>query len=177
MDFNFNQTHFELFGLDPRFRIDVARLDNRYRDIQSQVHPDKFAHASDVEKRLSMQWATHANEAYQTLKSPLQRARYLLHLNGVSTQEETNTAMSPDFLLQQMEWREGIGDAKMTNDVDALEHLQTRLRHETLAMQERLAKLIDDEKKYEAAAEQVRMLRFMEKLREEINDALESIDA
>ncbi|MGC7990846.1 Fe-S protein assembly co-chaperone HscB, partial [Salmonella enterica] len=90
-----------------------------------QAHPDKFAHASDAEKRVAMQWATRANEAYQTLKNPLKRARYLCELHGVDLQTESNTAMAPAFLMQQMEWRETLDDAKAGKDIDALEQLNT----------------------------------------------------
>ncbi len=174
---DFNQNFFELFGIAPAYRVDPIRLEQAFRDIQAQVHPDKFAHASDAERRLSMQWATQANEAYQTLKQPLGRARYLLHLNGVELHEETNTAMSPAFLMQQMEWREAIGEAKAAGDVPGLEHLSAKLRAEIAAQQQQLAELLDNDKNFQRAAEVVRELKFMEKLREEINHALEALDA
>ncbi len=82
---------FSLFELPRGFRLNLSELDSRYRDVQAQVHPDRFAHASETERRLSMQWATHANEAYQTLKKPLERAKYLLHLAGHDIQAENNT--------------------------------------------------------------------------------------
>ncbi|MGB8600480.1 MAG: Fe-S protein assembly co-chaperone HscB, partial [Burkholderiales bacterium] len=105
---DFSKNYFDLFGLEKKFSVPQEVLDRAYRDIQSQIHPDKFSHAGEAEKRLSMQWATRANEAYQTLKKPLARARYLLQLHGVDTQEETNTAMPTGFLMEQMEWREAV---------------------------------------------------------------------
>ncbi len=177
MNFDFSKNHFELFGILPLYQIDTIQLEQAYRDIQSQVHPDKFAHLPDVERRLSMQWSTLANEAYQTLRQPLGRARYLLHLNGVELHEETNTAMSPAFLMQQMEWREAIGEARAAKDVSELEHLSGQLRADIQAQQHQLADLLDREKNYPKAAEIVRELKFMEKLREEINYALEALDA
>ena len=75
--------HFALFQMTPAFAIDAAALDAAYRELQGRVHPDKFANATDTEKRVAMQWATRANEAYQTLKNPLKRATYLCELNGV----------------------------------------------------------------------------------------------
>lgn len=177
MNFDFSKNHFELFGISPLYQIDPIRLEQAYRDIQSQIHPDKFAHLSDAERRLSMQWSTQANEAYQTLRQPLGRARYLLHLHGVEIHEETNTAMSPAFLMQQMEWREAIGEAKMAKDASELEHLSGQLRADIQAQQHQLADLLDKEKNYPKAAEIVRELKFMEKLREEINYALETLDS
>ena len=95
--------HFELFDLPQTFAIDLAKLDQVYRRLQGEVHPDRFATGSDSEKRQSLQLATQANDAYQTLKSPLLRARYLLQLKGIETLEESNTAMPASFLMQQME--------------------------------------------------------------------------
>jgi molecular chaperone HscB len=106
------QNHFDLFNLPPRFAVDAGALDSAYRDVQSRVHPDRFVNATDAEKRVAMQWATRANEAYQTLKNPLARARYLCELNGVDLQTESNTAMPPSFLMQQMEWRERLEEAE-----------------------------------------------------------------
>jgi len=173
---DFSKTHFELFGLPQAFRIDMGRLDQAYREMQTQVHPDKFAHLGDQERRMSMQWATHANEAYQILKNPLSRARYLLHLHGVDTQEESNTAMPADFLMAQMEWREAIMEAKEAQDVDDMEALHHRLRGEVRAQHDELGQLLDEQADYETASGLVRKLKFMEKLGEEIDNALELME-
>lgn len=177
MIFDFGKTHFELFGLEPAFDIDGERLDQAFREMQTQVHPDKFAHLGEQERRLSMQWATHANEAYQVLKKPLSRARYLLHLNGVDTQEESNTAMPADFLMEQMEWREAIMEAREAQDIDDMEHLHTRLLSEMRERHRELGQLLDVARDYPAAAGLVRKLKFMEKLGEEINHALEIMES
>ena len=116
MKYDFNQNFFELFGFQPAYQIELSQLDKVYLEIQSQVHPDKFVHMGDAERRLSMQWATLANEAYQTLKKPINRARYLLQLHHVDTQEETNTAMPAAFLMQQMELREADQDTTTKKD-------------------------------------------------------------
>lgn len=110
---DFQQDFFQLFNLPAVFKIDSAALERSFLGLQAQVHPDKFAHLSDAERRLSMQWATRVNEGYQTLRNPLNRARYLLLQHGVDTQEESNTAMPVDFLMQQMEWREALEAAKV----------------------------------------------------------------
>src|SRR5258706_1485880 len=107
-EMNLNQNHFELFGLPPRCAVDAAALEARYRELQREVHPDRFAAAPESERRASMQLATRVNEAYQTLKSPLRRAVYILRLRGVDPQFETNTAMPSEFLVEQMSWRERI---------------------------------------------------------------------
>jgi molecular chaperone HscB len=167
------QNHFELLGLPARFAVDGALLETRYRDLQSQVHPDRFAAGSDAERRVAMQWATRANEAYRTLRDPVGRARYLLALKGFDTGEETNTAMPADFLMQQMEWREAVAEARADDDSAALERLRQEFaasRREMLGM---LARALDGEANYEAGCSLVRKLRFLEKLEQEIDDALE----
>jgi molecular chaperone HscB len=168
--------HFALFGLNRGFRLDLSDLDSRYRDIQAQVHPDRFAHAGDAERRISMQWATHANEAYQTLKKPLERAKYLLHLAGHDIQAESNTAMPAEFLMEQMEWREAVMDARIGGDHHELEHLHNRLRADINSRYQELGELIDGSGDYAQATDRVRRLMFLEKLLYEIDDALASLE-
>lgn len=171
---DFSKNYFALFNLEPQFQIDLAQLEQAYRALQAQVHPDKFSSGSDAERRLSMQCSTHVNEAYQTLKTPLNRARYLLSLHGIDTQEETNTAMPAQFLMEQMEWREAISAA---NQLPALDQLSSKLRKAMQALLAEVGQRIDEQHDYTGAAETVRKLRFFDKLREEINDALEVLEA
>src|SRR5215212_4975031 len=117
-------SYFELFGLEPAFALDAAALEGAYREIQSRVHPDRFAHAGDAERRASLQWTTRVNEAYRTLKNPVQRASHILSLHGVDVAFETNTAMPQNFLMQQMELRESLEDAIAKKDVKTLASLQ-----------------------------------------------------
>ncbi|MDD2914904.1 MAG: Fe-S protein assembly co-chaperone HscB [Gallionella sp.] len=173
---DFQQNHFQLFGFSPSFQIDTAQLEQRYRTLQALVHPDKSAHLPDAEQRVAMQRATLVNEAYRTLHNPLQRARYLLSLHGVDTQEATNTVMPLDFLTAQMEWREAVIEAQQAMDSAALEQLEARIAHETQQLEAQLAVRIDAEQDYAAAAGLVRKLRFMEKLAEEIHAAFDEID-
>jgi len=173
---DFKADHFALFGIKPAFRLDLSDLDSRYRDIQTQVHPDRFAHAGESERRLSMQWATHANEAYQTLKKPLERAKYMLHLAGHDIQAESNTAMPADFLMEQMEWREAVMDARNGGDHHELEHLHNRLRGDINDRYDELGRLLDELADYAIATDRVRRLMFLEKLLYEIDDALASLE-
>lgn len=173
---DFQQDFYQLFGLSAQYRMDSELLDRRFRALQAQVHPDKFSHLSEAERRVSMQWATRVNEAYQTLSNPAKRARYLLFLRGADTREESNTSMPAEFLVAQMEWREIIQEAVEARDPAELDKLQSRLQHETRALHEQLAAKIDAEHDYEAAAEIVRKLKFFERLAEEIGSAFDAID-
>ena len=169
------QNHFELFQLAARFDVDMAALDAAYREVQGRVHPDRFVNATDAEKRVAMQWATRANEAYQTLKHPQKRAQYLCELNGVDLQTESNTAMPTAFLMQQMEWREALGDARAEKDADALDALDKDLRMERAALLEQVGKQLDAGE-FQAAAQGVRSLMFLDKFGDEVQYAYEAIE-
>lgn len=168
--------YFELFGLSPAFNIDLASLERNYRAIQSTRHPDRFVTASAAEKLQSMQTATLANEAYQTLKSPANRAKYILELQGINAIAETNTAMPADFLMQQMEWRETLEDAKTEKNIKTLESLLTEMRAEAKIFQLSLGDLLDTKKDYNAATEATRKLIFIDKVCADINKAIEQIE-
>ena len=170
----FGSDHFTLFGLTPFFRIDAQALDKRFRELQARAHPDRFAHAGEFERRVSLQWATRINEAYQVLKNPLPRARYLLDRAGQGVEGE-NT-MSPEFLMEQMEWREAVAEARQAHEIAELERLRHRVRQQMNAGCERLAELIDDERDYATAADGVRRLMFLEKLRAEIDDGMAALE-
>jgi molecular chaperone HscB len=167
------QNHFDLFGLPPGYAIDGEALERSYREIQSRVHPDRFAHAGDAERRASLQWTTRVNEAFRTLKNPVSRARHLLELNGVDVAFETNTAMPPEFLMQQMELREALENA---NDAGALDALRKNLLHEKSLMEKQIADSIDAKKDYAGAAGLVRKLQFLDKLDAEIDAAYERVE-
>lgn len=173
---DFNADHFALFELPRAFRLESALLDKRYREILALVHPDKFAHASDAERRLSLQWATRINEAYLTLKKPLARGRYLLELLGHPVDEENNTLMPTEFLMEQMEWREAVAEARQACDQEELEQLRRRVKVRQTERYEQLAAAIDDKRDYVFAAERVCRLMFLEKLLAEIDDALAELD-
>ncbi|GGI17774.1 Fe-S protein assembly co-chaperone HscB [Oxalicibacterium faecigallinarum] len=168
------QNHFELFHLPQQFAVDLGALDRAYHDVQNQVHPDRFANASDAEKRVAMQWATRANEAYKTLKSPFKRAAYLCELNGVDLEVESNTAMPVAFLMQQMEWREALDDARAGKDPHALDALDRSLRSERKDALAAIAMQLDSQD-FTQAASLVRQLMFLEKFSEEVANAQDAL--
>jgi molecular chaperone HscB len=167
------KNHFELFGLTPAFALEAESLERSYRGIQARIHPDRYAHAGDAERRASMQWTTRVNEAYRTLKSPVQRAKYLLEMNGVDVGFETNTQMPTDFLLRQLELREALAGAKQP---EALDELLAEVRREQRQLVQGIAQLIDGRKDYAAAAGEVRKLMFLDKLAAEIDQAYERVE-
>ena len=166
--------HFELFGLPQQFAVDRAALDERYRELQRTVHPDRYATAGAAERRASMQLATRVNEAYRTLREPLARGRYLLGLHGVDPETESNTSMPAGFLMEQMELREAIEDA--AGDPGRLDRIDIRLRAELEGAYRAMGGELD-RAEHKSAAETLRKLMFLEKLREELGDAMERLDA
>lgn len=167
--------HFELLGLTPGFAIDREALDRAWREVQARVHPDRHAAGSAQERRVAMQWASRANEAYRVLRSPLARARYLCERAGVDLQVETNTAMAPAFLMQQMEWREALDDAKAAGDPAALEALAGELAAARRRMVSEVGGLLDDAHDYAIAAARVREWMFIEKFSEEIDGVVDAL--
>ena len=170
-----NADFFSLLGLPRGFALDQAALDARFRELQREVHPDRFAAADDAARRASMMLATQINEGYQTLRSPLKRATYLLSLAGVDVGAESNTAMSPEFLMAQMEWREQVADARAAKDLATLKALEAGVRdaiHSSYAeLGQQLDALVPDSDN-PPAVEAVRQLMFLEKLHEEIDNAI-----
>ena len=168
--------YFQLFALKPAFNIDLNALEANYRAIQSASHPDRFVTCTSAEKLQSMQTATLANEAYLTLKSPALRAAYLLGLQGINAISETNTKMPHDFLMQQMEWREAMEDAKAAKNIGDLENLLTEMQLAAKTLQAELADLFDAKKDFAAATDATRKLIFIDKVCADIYKAIEYLD-
>ena len=176
MSIDLTQDYFSLFEVPRAYGLDEGALEAAWHRLQSQVHPDRYAHLSDADKRRAMQWATRVNEGYRTLKKPLARAQYLLVLAGVDAGVETNTAMSPEFLMEQMEWREGVEEARTAGEIDELEQLHRRLLHHSRDVRAELARQLDVDHDYTEAADTVRRLMFIEKLQQEIDEALLALE-
>jgi molecular chaperone HscB len=170
------QNHFELFGLAPAYALEAEALEKRYRDIQAEVHPDRFAHAGDAERRASLQWTTRVNEAYRTLRDPVQRGRHFLELHGVDVAFETNTQMPTDFLMRQLELREELEAATGKKDPSRLDRLRAGLSVSKKALEKDIGTAIDGRKDYAGAAELVRKLMFLDRLDSEIDLAYEEIE-
>ena len=162
---NLNDTDFELFAVPATFAQDRAALDARWKELQREAHPDRFAAQGAAAQRVAMQWSVRINEAYQRLKNPIRRATYLCELNGSPINAENNTAMPSDFLMQQIAWREELDEA---SDADALDKLRAEVEAERARALSSLDRLVDEEGDFPAAARQVRALMFIERFAEDI---------
>ncbi|MCL1075183.1 co-chaperone HscB [Shewanella dokdonensis] len=170
--------YFELFEIPQRFDIDVAELANRYRELQKAVHPDKFANAGEQQKLLAISKTAQVNDAYQTLKDPIRRAEHMLLLRGIDIDNESTTMKDSSFLMQQLEWREALAELRGSDNIEAdIAALETEFKQYRQQLQENLRQQLADEQTTAAilAADQVRKLKFMAKLQDEltrIQDAL-----
>ena len=165
------QNYFELFSLPQRYVLQRAQLDARYRDMQRSVHPDRYASASDQERRISMQQTTKINEAYEVLKDPLKRGRYLLELRGHAIQDQQSSHQDPAFLMQQMELRETLAEIREQDDpLQALDRLAQEIRSQYGALESALAQALDDETEFEQAVTLVLRMQFFKRLQEEVQE-------
>ncbi|MGO2341752.1 co-chaperone HscB [Vibrio litoralis] len=160
--------HFELFGLPNQFELDNNTLSETFRDLQRRFHPDKFASASERDRLMSVQKAAEINDAYQTLKFPISRAEYILALQGVDIRAEQQTMSDPMFLMEQMELREEIETIAQSDEPESAlfdfdSKIQTMYQQQLVQLKTQL-----ESEQWDSAADGVRKLKFVNKLRYEI---------
>jgi molecular chaperone HscB len=167
--------YFTSLDLPTTFAVDTTTLSSRYRDLQAATHPDRFVNATDAEKRVAMSCTVDINEAYTTLKDPVRRAMHLLALVGVDGLDEKNTTMPADFLMEQIDWRESLADARLKED----EHRLSEMADEILGTIVSLGDTFDAAYRGEhfaVATTLARKMRFMQKLAEETDSALADLE-
>jgi molecular chaperone HscB len=173
LDMNLQSNDFELFSVPMQFAQDGALLSARWKELQREAHPDKFAAQGAAAQRIAMQWSVRINEAYQRLKDPLKRASYLCELHGASIQAEKNTAMPTDFLMQQMQWREALEEAQTLQDFEGIADQSTISGREMLL---KIEQMLDVDRDFTAAAQQVRSLMFIERFASEVEARIDQLE-
>ena len=172
----FNQNYFEIFSQPVSTEPDVNLLKEKNRELQQEVHPDRFANSSDAEKRQAMQITSLVNEAFETLKNPVSRLQYMLTLKGVDMNGETDTAMDGVFLMEQMELREEIADVKrQENPLDVLDEMTSELKTKSANLISDFSQRFENDE-LDSGREIVRKLQFLNKAQKEINDIIEQIE-
>ena len=167
---NLQSNDFELFGLAQKFSQDRSAIDACWKELQREAHPDKFAAQGAAAQRVAMQWSVRINEAYQRLKDPLKRAAYLCELNGDAINAENNTAMPASFLMQQIEWREALEEAKTAENIDQIACQTNEYMREKL---QKIEHAIDIQNDFKAAVQHVRGLMFVERFGAEVEARLD----
>lgn len=170
---NLQSTDFELFGIPPQFAQDWATLDAKWKALQREAHPDRFAAQGGAAQRVAMQWSVRINEAYQRLKDPLKRAAYLCELGGAPVNAHSNTTMPVPFLMRQMEWRETLEDAQSAQALDALRQEVDATKAELL---QQCATLLDVQGDCRAAVQPVRELMFIEKFTHDLDQGFDKFE-
>ncbi len=170
---NLQTDDFELFGLARQFAQSRDSIDQRWKALQREAHPDRFAAQGAAAQRLALQWSVRINEAYARLKDPVRRAAYLCELAGAAIQAHSNTAMPAAFLMQQITWREALDEAL---DMAALERLSQEVVASKGALLEQVAMLLDGVHDYAAAVDAVRALMFIEKFALDLHGRMDSLD-
>lgn len=170
---------FTLFGLPISYHITSADLTERFREMQSAVHPDKYASATSQEKKLSVQMSAHINEAYQTLKNPLSRIHYLLTLKGIDTQDKA-ASPDPEFLARQIELREMVAEIQSAEKPrKELAQLLSEITENISTLQTTVSKeldVADDSGLLNSAHKHYNELQFLYRLLEEVRDIEEMLE-
>ena len=151
------QNFFETFNLPVLFNIDIDMLNHQYRTLQKTIHPDRFVNATDAEKKQSLQKSTQINDAYQVLKDPIKRASHIISLHQVLKE----SALPPDFLMQQMEWEE---EFETINDLEQIRLFSDKIEEEKKILMELLAMNLDEQKDWESATNIISKLKFITNL-------------
>jgi molecular chaperone HscB len=168
MNIDLTRNYFELFGFAEEFPIDQEQLAKKYRSFQTELHPDRFANASDQERRMSVQTTAFVNEAYTTLKSDLKRSHYLLKLSDVEFNADTETSSDGEFLMQTMELHEQVEDASGgENPLDALDALSKQLKQNQQQLVSQFSNQFEN-KELDAAKETALKLQFYERLTNQV---------
>ncbi len=158
------ENYFELFSLSADFDINITKLSTEYQQQVAKFHPDKFASGSDKERAWALQNTSLINTAFDTLQSSLNRANYLLELNGINAFDETDTQMDVDFLIAQIELREALETIQASKDEmaldDFIEKIDEKIKHNV----DNIRASFTNTKALNEIKDLVRELKFYEKL-------------
>jgi molecular chaperone HscB len=172
----FSKNYFEIFNIPVSFDVDTAQLSEVYRELQKEVHPDKFVNAGEQQSRLAVQVASLVNQAFDTLKLPVSRANYLLKLAGLDIDHEQDTTMDPMFLMEQMELREEIESVRSKSDpLDEIDRLMKQVKNTLADVMQSYSSAYQKEN-YSEAHEWSRKMQFLNKNTQELDDIAVAIE-
>ena len=167
---------FEIFDVPVAYEVDLDLVQQHYRELQKAVHPDKFVNASDQEKRISMQQTSWINEAFNTLRQPVDRAIYLLKLKGFDLNLENETTMDAMFLMEQMEMREALSNVRSKDDpLSELDSFSAQIKNNMQALVDGFSTSYELEQ-LDDAKEWIRKMQFMQKAKKEVDELSAKIE-
>ena len=137
---------FEILGLPRRFGIDPKVAEARHLELSRALHPDRYASAPAGERRMALSRAIEVNEAWRAIRDPIARAEAVLRVAGLGDEigETREPKPTGEFLMDVMERRERLADARAAKDAAAVKAVLVETRAEHAAVQTLLAKTIDD---------------------------------
>jgi molecular chaperone HscB len=161
---------FGLLGLPAQFDVDAAVLERAFHERTKELHPDRFSTAPAAERVAALSRSRALNDAYQTLKKPVPRAEYLLARAGVTIGD--NEQLDPGFLMEILELREELAEAKVAKRVSEIEQLRAVMQQQRDAAVGRLPALFERDALAEIK-EQLILLRYLDRYLEECDSALD----
>ena len=172
----FSKNYFEIFEIPIAFDIDQSKVSDVYRELQKDVHPDRFINESEEERRIAMQLTSLINEALKVIEDPLSRAQYLLKLKGIDLEADTDTAMDPEFLMEQMEFREAIAEVRSQDDpLSELDKMAAQLKAKLKELTDLFQHQYADDA-LDAARDSIRKMQFIIKAQKEVNEISEQLE-
>ena len=165
-----SQNYFELFGLNPVFDIDPAVLHAQQQRLQATYHPDRHVGSSDQDRRLSVQMASWVNQAYETLRDPVKRSRYLLEIKGASLPDDSATTSDTAFLMEQIELREAVEACRHDDEgLERSEEIEARLKQRADELAQNFVdNLVAD--RLDAAIEGSRKMQFVQRIQQQLSE-------
>ncbi len=159
---------FTLLGFEPALELDASELNSRFERLRTEFHPDKFSQGSALERRLAVQRAADINAAYAALSNPLARAQLYFALRGI-TLDEARSMDDAAFLMQQMELREALEEARDDEARQALHHEVSRLWAQCWQNLRSAAEVIvEDIKNASSVQRDLQRLQFLQRLLQQI---------
>jgi molecular chaperone HscB len=167
---DFSQNYFELFGLNPNFELDSENLHTQQRRLQATYHPDRYVNGSEREKRLSIQIASWVNQAYETLRDPVRRAKYLLELSGITMEDDSETTSDTEFLMEQIDLREEIESCRGSEDsLDCCDRVATKLTQRATDLSQEFISCFNAGD-LESARLSSRKMQFIQRIQHQLSD-------
>ncbi|MBT3204870.1 MAG: Fe-S protein assembly co-chaperone HscB [Gammaproteobacteria bacterium] len=170
MQVDIKQNYFELFGVPIAFHLDDDVLHSAHLKLQAAFHPDRFINGTELEKRLAVQKAAWINEAYEVLKNPVKRARYMLEVSGLEMNDDHETTSDTVFLMEQIELREEMDECRSCKDpMRCCDHITGKLDQRSKEFSTNFISLY--QQGYLEQARQVsKKMQFVERILEQIDE-------
>jgi len=168
---------FETLGLTPRYALNAGELEQRQRELNRALHPDRHSKSGGAERRRALSRSMDINQAYRMLRDPVTRGEAMLAELGAAPGSTSTVATPPALLMEMMEQREALAEAAQRNDIQAIAALRESLSKRQQTLQARLAAAFGEAKEIQesgaapdlgAALELLGELRYIRRFADEV---------